>query len=353
MTQVDIARRRLRQQSLDQPRFEQPRDAVAWLGAVQAQDYPAAKWALGLRVRRATDATIESAFNEGSILRTHVLRPTWHFVVPEDIRWMLALSAPRVRAILASHDRTLQLTAKELARCGNLIARALEDGNHLTRDELAQRLERNRIAARGQRLGRIVMHSELDALICSGPRRGKQFTYALLDERVPQVNAIDRDQALANWATRYFASHGPAQIKDFAWWSGLAVKDATAGLESVKAKLEAETLEGKTYWWSPARVPAMKSPAAWLLSIYDEYTIAYKDRSALGGKRYADKFLRMGNALTSVLVIDGQLVGTWKRTVARKTIDVKVSPLRRLSVVEKRAVSEAVDRYRAFLDMPV
>jgi hypothetical protein len=292
MTLSDIARLRLRHQSLDKPRFNEPRAVVSWLGAVQAQDYPAAKFALGLRQARPIHH--ETALNEGSILRTHVLRPTWHFVAPEDIRWMLELTAPRVKSILAHYDRKLEIGAKLLARAHGVIARALQDGAYLTREELAQRLERNRIEARGQRLARFVMHAELDGLICSGPRRGEKFTYALLEERVPSAPSIAREDARAKLAMRYFASHGPAQLKDFAWWSGLAMKDVAQGLESVKADLSEETLDGKSYWFVPARVPKPKSPSAHLLSIYDEFSIAYKDRSALGARKYAEKFLRMG-----------------------------------------------------------
>ena len=352
MTLSDIARLRLRQQSLDKPRFNEPRAAVAWLGAVQAQDYPATKFALGLRVKRATDTTIEAALDDGSILRTHVLRPTWHFVAPEDIRWMLDLSAPRVRKILAHHDRTLEITASLRARCNRVMAKALRDGTHLTREEIAQRLTRSRIEARGQRLARIVMHAELDGLICSGPRRGKQFTYALLEERVPPARPITREEARARLAMRYFASHGPAQLKDFAWWSGLTMKDAAEGLEAVKAGLCEKTLDDKSYWLVPARVPKLKSPAAHLLSIYDEYTIAYKDRSALGGGEFATQLLRMGNALTSVLVLDGEIVGTWKRVLRKDAVDVVVSPLRRLSPGEKTAVVAAADRLATFLGLP-
>ena len=347
-----IASRRLHNQSLAAPRFAQPADAVGWLGAVQAQDYAMAKWALGLRVANATDAGIEKAFNHGRILRTHVLRPTWHFVSPEDICWMLELTAPRVKAILSHYDRKLGLTATVLSRCHATMAKALDADGHLTREELARCLERKRIEARGQRLARIVMHAELDGLVCSGPRRGKQFTYALLERRVRKAARIDREEARAKLALRYFVSHGPAQLKDFAWWSGLTVKDAADGLESVKSQLARETLDGKTYWSSLACAPKEKPTRSFLLSIYDEYTIAYKDRSALGGDRFAEMFLRMGNALTAVLVVDGKIAGTWKRAIGKNTVDVVVRPLRRLSSTEKKAVAVAADRYGAFLGVP-
>ena len=308
-----------------------------------------AKWALGLRIANSTDAAVEKAFNDGAILRTHVLRPTWHFVMPEDIRWMLELTAPRVKAILTHYDRKLGLTARVLLRCHDTMTKALDADGPLTREELAKRLERKRVDARGQRLARIVMHAELEGVVCSGPRRGKQFTYALLERRVPRAARIDRDEARAKLALRYFASHGPAQIKDFAWWSGLTVKDASGGLESVKSQLQGEIVDGKTYWSSPTRAPKQRSPQAHLLSIYDEYTIAYKDRSALGAGHMGEILLRMGNALTAVLVLDGKIAGTWKRAIGKNAVDVVVRPLRELSPADKKAVTVAAKRYGAFL----
>lgn len=173
---MDIPRLRLRNQHLSHPTFKNASEVVRWLGAVQAQDYAAAKWSLGLRLESATDEEVEKAFNHGEILRTHIMRPTWHFVMPEDIRWMLKLTSPRVKALLGHYDRTLEITEKILSKCHAVFTKALEGGKHLTRAELAEQLEKDKMATRGQRLGHIVMHAELDALICSGPRIGKQFS---------------------------------------------------------------------------------------------------------------------------------------------------------------------------------
>ncbi|MGH2569267.1 MAG: winged helix DNA-binding domain-containing protein [Bacteroidota bacterium] len=323
------------------------------LGAVQAQDYAAAKWALGLRMKKATDADIEQAFNDGKILRTHVMRPTWHFVLPEDIRWMQELTAPRVKTLLAHYDWKLEIDRKLLLRAQSIIAKTLSDHNYQTREEIAQHLESKKIAARGQRLAHIVMHAELHALICSGPRRGKQFTYALLEERAPRPKKLSRDEALATLASKYFTSHGPAQLKDFAWWSGLSVKDATGAIQSIRPKIITEAIDGKTYFLSPDTKPArLRSPQAHLLSIYDEYTIAYKDYSSHGGETVHEKLRSMGNALTSVLVLDGKIAGTWKRVVNKGTVKIATNPFRRLSKAEYEAVKAAAVRYGAFLEMP-
>ena len=241
MKSSDIVNIRLNNHHLVGEKFKSPEEVVAWYGGVQAQDFPAAKWAIGLRLKNASDQAVEQAFNEGRILRTHIMRPTWHFVMPQDLRWMQELTAPRVRSFLAHYDRKLEITPELRKQASAIIAKALRGRNFRTRLELSQELEKNTITARGQRLGHLMIHPELDAVICSGPRRGKQFTYALVEERAPYVKPISRDEALGKLALTYFTSHGPAQLRDFAWWSGLGAKDAALGLASVKTKLVHET----------------------------------------------------------------------------------------------------------------
>ncbi|MBI1879201.1 MAG: AlkZ family DNA glycosylase [Chloroflexi bacterium] len=280
MTNLDIMHRRLNNQHLAGAAFEKSEEVVAWQGAVQAQDYAGAKWAVGQRVQGADDAAVERAFNEGSILRTHVMRPTWHFVTPADIRWLLALTAPRVHAVNATMYRQLELDDTLFRRSNTAIAQALEGGQYLTRTALGAVLAQAGIVAEGLRLGYIVHRAELDAIVCSGPRHGKQFTYALLDERAPQAKTLERDEALAALTKRYFTSHGPAMAQDFAWWSGLTLADVRKGLDMVKAALIQEAVDGQTYWLSPDR-PVVKapSPTAYLLPNYDEYLISYRSEA--------------------------------------------------------------------------
>src|SRR5438034_1155848 len=247
MTHLNIAHQRLHNQFITQQTFEKAGDVLRWLGAVQAQDYAAAKWALGLRTQNSTDNLIEQAFTDGTILRTHVMRPTWHFVLPADIRWMLALTAPRVLSTIAYYDRTLELDDAVFTQSNAVLAKALQGGKQLTRTELVSVLQQAGIATDNlQRIGHILMHAELDGIICSGARRSKQFTYALLDERAPQAGTLDCEEALAEFARRYFTSHGPATLQDFVWWSGLTVDDARACLEMVTSQLMHEVVDGQT-----------------------------------------------------------------------------------------------------------
>jgi hypothetical protein len=368
MTSADLIAQRLSNQRLATTTFKKAEEVVAWLGAVQSQDYSGAKWALGLRAAGLTDAAVDLACDEGRILRTHVLRPTWHFVVPADIRWMLALTAPRVHGFSGSYYRKHELEAKVFGRCHKAIAKALAGGKHLTRAELQTALRKAGIESDNLRLGLIVMHAELSALICSGPRRGKQFTYALLDERVPSTPTRSRDASLAELAKRYLTSHGPATVRDYSWWSGLSMRDAKVAFELIAAELEQRVLDGVTHW-SLASQPAPRDPrkprkragpVAWLLPNFDEYFIAYKDReivlrqglptpSAATGRGRVDPRPEFAHLLT----IDGCLAGTWKRTFTPRTAGVELRTLRPLTKPERDSVDEAVARYEEFLKLPV
>ena len=355
MRASDIPGHRLHNQRLSRPTLAKPSDVVEWLCAVQAQDFLAAKWALGSRMRAATDEAVERAFTKGSILRTHVLRPTWHFVLPADIRWMLALTAPRIRAAMASRHRQLELDERTFRRAGAAIARALEGGAELTRDELRDVIRKAGVANPDlQRMTHIMMRAELDEVVVSGARRGKQFTYALLDARAPHARSLDRDAALEELTLRYFKTRGPATVQDFAKWSGLTVADARNGLEAVQSQLQRDDVGGRRYWFpAPARTRKPPSPTAYLLSIYDEYISSYKYRSAVVAAGHARKLVGMGNALTSVIVVDGQIVGTWKRTLTRKTVNVETRFFERPTKSEQRAVAAEARRYAEFLGMPV
>jgi hypothetical protein len=206
------------------------------------------------------------------------------------------------------------------------------------------------MAADGLRLVFLVMRAELDGLICSGSRRGKQFTYALVDERVPPATPIDRDEALAMLARRYFVSHGPATLRDYVWWSGLTVRDAKAGIELAKPALVREDSAGLTYWSTGGRVPASsKSPAAYLLPNYDEYLIAYKDRATVVGPSAADGVRRLRDAFVHHLVYDGRLAGSWTRTLNGGTVAVELATYARTTDATKRAVAAAVGRLSKFL----
>ena len=356
MTNLNIAHRRLHNQFISQQTVQKPEDVVQWLGAVQSQDYAAAKWALGLRLRGATDDVIEQAFASGAILRTHVMRPTWHFVSPADVRWMLMLTAPRVHAASSYYYRASELDDAQFMKSNAVLVEALQGGKQLTRTELASALQRAGIACDNLlRLGYIIIHAELDGIICSGARRGKQFTYALLDERVPQSRTLDRDEALAEFARRYFTAHGPATLQDFAWWSGLTVTDARAALEMASSQLVREVIDGQTYWSSGSAMPGNEiSQTMHLLPNFDEYIVGYTDRSAIFDASHMEKPDSRGNVLFNhTIVLRGRVVGTWKRTVKIDSIIITPTLFTPLNDAEMRALIAAANSYGAYLSLPV
>jgi hypothetical protein len=338
-----IAARRLKAQRLIGEPFRSPVDAVRWMGAVQSQDYAGGKWALGLRSEAAA-AAVDRLFDGGAILRTHVLRPTWHFVLPEDVRWLLDLTGPRIRASLAGRYRDLELDDKVVTRALAAFAAAMRDGRHLTRAELGEVLIAARISPAGQRLPHLIMRAELEGLIVSGPRRGKQFTYALLEERVPKARPVDRKEAVAELTRRYFRSHGPAQIPDFTWWSGLTMADARHGIELAGDALEHEVFEGKDYWFGagPRRAPRVTG-AAHLLPNFDEYAVGYRDRSAMidAGRPIRLEVFSLSSLLSSSVIVDGIVRGSWRRVPAKTGVRIEVRVMDRLNAGDVAAVEAA------------
>ena len=349
---IDICRLRLTNQHLARPTVESASEIVRQLGAVQAQEYSGAKWGIAQRTKGVTDAEVEKEITDGKILRTHVLRPTWHFVVPEDIRWMLALSAPRIMAAAAHYDRKLGIDADVLRRSRAVLTKALGDGKYLTRRELADALTRARVRADGtQRLAHLMIHAELDGLVCSGPRRGKQFTYALMDERVPPAKRLERDSALHTLATRYFTTRGPATADDFAWWSGLTKTDAKAAANSLGSNFDSAVIAGRSYWFPHStRVPVSRTPIARLLPTYDEYLVSYANRGAAHAKvnpsEVGETFDFLGS---NVIIIDGQIVGRWKREIIKNSVHVAVQPLTSLTDSDRAAIAREIARFNRFV----
>ncbi|PYS73124.1 MAG: winged helix DNA-binding domain-containing protein, partial [Acidobacteria bacterium] len=255
MRPLDIRHIRLTQQHLSNPTLTSPVHVVKSLVAVQAQDYPGAKWGIGQRMLNATDEMIEQAVNEGAILRLHVMRPTWHFVVADDIRWLVMLTAPRVNAVSSHYYRKAELDEATFRRTNKILVKTLQGGKQFTRDELREAVKRGGIEPGDSiRFGHIMHRAELDGIVCNGARKGNQFTYALLDERVPDSRVLETDEALAELTLRYFTSRGPATLQDFVWWSGLTAALAKRSIEIIGDRLSRENIEGKTYWLAPTSV---------------------------------------------------------------------------------------------------
>lgn len=343
---MNIAQQRLNNQRIIGTNFTKPQEVVAHLGAMQAQDYPMSKWAIGLRLPNATDESIEAAINDGSVVRTHILRPTWHLVAAQDIRWMLALTAPHIQQLMAYLYRQLELNSAILNRTESIIAKALEGNNHLTRTELMAELEKEGINTSDLRSAQLMFHVELNGLVCSGAMRGKQITYALMDERVAPTPALTRDEALAELAKRYFTSHGPATLPDFVWWSGLKVSDAKAGLEMVKSNLVSEKIGEQTYWL-PNHFHFEAQNSLHLLPAFDEFMVSYKDRTAsLSADNH--KAAITGNGIFKpIVVVNGKVEGIWKRTIQKDK--VKIASELFTTSFDNLQLDSALSHYAQFL----
>jgi hypothetical protein len=350
-----IARLRLLNQRLVGARMHSAAAVVRWFGAVQAQDYPAAQWGLALRMTGVGNETIQAAFNAGEFVRTHAMRPTWHFVAAEDLRWLLELTSPRVHTVNGHMYRKLELDDVVFRRAHAIFTKTLAGGKHATRAELAHALEAKRIPASGQRLAYLVMHAELAGLICSGPVRGKHHTYMLVDERIAPTRTYAREEALSMLATRYFASHGPATAHDFSWWSGLTVAEARRATQLLSADFTSIDMAGKTYWLpTTARSAVSKQTTVHLLPNYDEHVVAYRDHGPSIDPRAPRVLDGWGNALTAhLVVVNGLVVGGWRRTIDPKQVIVRLTlpiPLRKS---ELAALERAALVYGEFLGLPV
>lgn len=354
MTPFDIARQRLDNQRIARTTWNQPAEVVAWLGAVQAQDYASARWAVGLRCVGATDASMNQALVDRSVIRTWALRGTLHLIATPDIRWILALVAPPILARTAATHRKLELDERAYRQIDRAVIKALQGDKQLTRKELFAALHDRGISTTGYRGSFILYHEALIGRICLGAMRGKQTTYTLLDEWAPKTRILDRDEALGGLASRYFNSRGPATLRDFAWWSGLAVADARLALEIAKGSLCQETILGQSYWLPQgASTVGVPSHNVHLLPGYDEYFIGYADRSAAVDPIHLQQLILSNGIFKPMMVVNGRVEGTWTRTVTKGAVVMTPMPFTPLMKTDSRAFAEAARRYGAFLNLPV
>ncbi|WP_227378831.1 winged helix DNA-binding domain-containing protein [Haladaptatus halobius] len=345
-----IARWRMHNQRLSGRPFTSAEETVHWLGAVQSQDFGPAKWSIGVRTDDITDADLDRAYADGTILRTHLLRPTWHFVLPEDIEWILKLTAPRIHVHNGHRYRRLRLTEDVRMRSRRLIKRAVEGGDHLTRAELEDVLRHGGIDTTGQRLPYLLMDAEVAGIVCSGRPDGKKHTYALLDDRAPSARTLSRDDALANLVSRFFTSHGPATEKDLQSWSSLTLAEIRRGIAMVESELERDVIGERSYWYVGRRPDhELTTPIAHFLQGYDEYFMGYsQSRDVVDASGIAQASAEEVSFKGEV-ILDGQRTGHWRRAVRNETVTFDVVVYRPLEREQRAAVKAAADRFGAFL----
>jgi hypothetical protein len=349
---IRLAAQRLRQQRIGHNPFANVAETVRWFGAVQAQDYLGALWAVGLRTLGATESSVERAIADRTIVRTWPLRGTLHVVAAEDAHWMRDLCAARTLARNAQRlKREQNIDSRVVERSRKVLTDALRGGVCLSRPELYRRLDGALIAtAAGRGLHLLWWHAH-EGLICLGPRAGKQQTFVLMEEWLPAAPPRSREDSLAELARRYFASHGPATVRDFAWWSGLAAADAAIALEAIAKELVAETIDDRTYWCTPSVPVKRAARGCHLLPAYDEYTVAYQDRSAIMTSAVAARADSGHGIFHPPIVIDGQIAGTWSRVLQKDSVAITCRLFATTDRRQKQALAAAAQRYAKFLGL--
>ena len=325
-------------------------DVLRHFGAVQAQEFLPAKWSLAQRVEGATDADVHAAFADGTVLRTHILRPTWHFVHADDIRWMLLASAPRVHAANASQYRQIGVADEVVLRSQAVFEDVLADGVPRKRTELARALAAAGLSVSGTPLAYVIMRAELDGVLISGAEKD---SYTLLDLRVPGAATIDRDAAVVSLVQRYFAGHGPATLKDFATWASFTITETRQALDALGDTVVSEEIDGRTYWSVPGsgNTPARPaSPDITLLQDYDEYIVGYFD--SRGVNMHPDGPDAALGPRVRALLLDGQVIGHWKHAIRNGRAEVTTLMSRAFTKPEAASLHRAVQRFGEFLGVP-
>ncbi len=350
---MNIANIRLFNQQINSSEFQDPKALVSYMGAMQAQDYGLAKWAVGLRVNGATHDSVQSALDKGEIVRTHVLRPTWHFIAAEDARWMLALTAPHIKNSMGSMNKQLELDDSIFKKSNDIIEKTLANRSHLTREEIMAKIAESGIIVSPQRAAHLMMFAELDGIACNGIMKGKQHTYSLLDEKpLKKVLVLNREEALATLAKRFFVSHGPATLQDFCWWSGLPMGDVRKGLETIKNELISEIFDNQTYWFSPDTKFTEKE-SIYFLPSFDEFMVSYKDRSASIEAHLKSQAMTSNGIFKPIIVVNGKVIGIWKRTIKMNKLLIEPQFFYPDNTLTKDVMMKATEELGKFLNLGV
>jgi len=314
MMKFNLALERLRFQRIGFLPFENPIDVVQYMCGLQAQDYEMARWAIAVRMKNPESDRITRELDSGLILRTHIFRPTWHFIPGEDLKWMMNFSAPYIKKLNASQENKIGLDQALLTKTKKIIEKAFKDHTFLTKEEIVLALNRDKINTDGLRPIHILFDAECSSLICSGPKMGHQHTYALLDSRVPSSIKKTNEEALAELTKRYFQSHGPASIKDLAKWMSISLNKAKEGVALIGQGLDSITIDEYPHYFIPRpESPPVISDTCFLLPAYDEYLIGYADRSFALEEKFGSSTVTTNGIFNPIIVHHGKVKGSWKR----------------------------------------
>ena len=349
----DISYSRLFNQKIGENEILNPKELVANLGAIQAQDFNMSKWAIGLRLFNTTIESIENAFNRGEIIRTHLMRPTWHIVSADDIYWMLALTAPRIKQYMKGNDLKLGVTQDFLNTGFKILEKEILSNGAVTRDDLKYIFEKHNLNTDENRLTHILMNAELDGLICSGAIRNNKITYDLLEKRVPEKKVLSREESLTELAKRYFTSHGPATLQDFAWWSGLLASDCRKAIEMNKNELNSEKVGNETYWFKQLYKSNTGEIIVSLLPAFDELLISYRDRQAIITEMNNKKAISENGIFRPIIVMNGKAIGIWKRSIKKMIVNVDLSFFENYDSYLLQLLETEINKYGNFINKKI
>ena len=340
---------RLGAQGIIEPTSGSVRDTVRHMLAMQAQDFAGAKWSVGLRTPGSTDDAVEAALASGEIVRSWPMRGTLHFTAAEDLGWMLDLTAIRMVQSAAGRHRQLALSQRDFDHAKDLATENLSGGRVLSRSALLAVFDDAGLSTEGQRGAHLIGNLAQTGTIVFGPVDGKTQTFVLLDEWVREPRRLEGDAALGEFALRYFTGHGPATVRDFAWWSSLTLTQARVGLAVARRKLEELVVDDVPYYLAPDRQPAPSGLAT--LPGFDEYLLGYQDRSAPLHADHSELIVPGKNGLfLPTIVVDGEVVGTWKRVLTAKEASVQAQPFAPLGGAQRAAFAASSARYAAFVE---
>jgi hypothetical protein len=343
MNREEIIQLHLFNQGLSANCFEKPDEVVAHFGAMQAQDYSMAMWAVGLRTETPNRSAIESLINSGEIIRTHILRPTWHLVHQKDIRWMMELSAPNVKKATQYVDKQEGLTDELFLKAWKIIEQKFREVDNLTKEDIMSHLSEQQITVGNLLATQIIIRAELEMLLCNGEKKG---TYSLFEKRVPITSKISRSEAITKLTQLYFKSRGPATLKDFAWWSGLSIGDAKIGIAELDKRLEYFTLNDLKYYYFENENNIPQKTTFALLPCYDEYTVGYSEGRDIALPTDLDNS-KIGNGIFKPLILSGtEIVGTWRKS--KKSPFIEIQKFSDNKEIPTKSVKENIEKINLF-----
>lgn len=344
-----IAFHRLANQQIARQRSADINALSVYLGAVQAQDASMAKWAFGSRIASLLEGDFDNAFNAGRLIRTHVMRPTWHIVPADDLGWMLDISAPSLKNLLKTRHAELGLTPALIDTCFGLFEKALSGASHLTKEELTSELAKHKVVVDNQQMYHLTFLAEIEKLVCSGVLKQKKHSYALYGERISDKGKLPRAEAIYRLARTYFSSRGPASLKDFCWWSGLGQREAALAQELVGQGFGSFSREGLTYIYPETGFEgAGQSDSVLLLPAFDEFIICYANRSAVITQKEMARVISSNGIFRPILVVQGEVVGIWKREIKKEVLRLTVLPFKPLSKKQEAICKQQAKRLGQF-----